>query len=1598
MIAMTMKSGNMKTFADAFIKAGSGLKGFGAGLGALAAAHPIITALAGLAAVAGIASYVSKSGERANEKMEASVAAYKESTDEVQNLNSELKTTSERIDELSAKKGLTILEKGELENLREAKEYLETYERIARSEQEKNARQSANDAVTAYNKNFKSEISEEQTQKDIAEINSYTNRQEDNDLVDALINSGKNNISMMFAGIEYYKALRDQLSEDEPNYRALYDEYSQKILDAKADINAAEKDLISYKDAIELVPEDARTEAQNEVLTGIKQTIDYIDKTIDPVSYKAKQFEEIFSSDDLYDARAELIKFAKEANKPIDKDSILAAIPNIEEILAEKGFTVDDLVNDINSRIGNSTSGQGSAIQDQKISLDSYKQSVDSAVAAQSNLVSAFSSSRSAAGMNAEEINNVTTAFKDLERFDYNRLFETTANGVGMNAAVFAEYNAQLQKEVKSDFLGKIAKKQQELNKAIRDGDTEGHINSLQKEIQTFELLANQYDGITSKYNNFVNATSSANSRDSFEGIAKGYDGIKSLIKQGWVSSDDVTSYLDLMLGGDWRNDFADAKEAFSSLSKETNAAGHSLKDYMTLDKDGNLTSSGVWQFIKDMPTVMQSLDYAWKDADGKWNLDLTGEKLQNVVEAYGTTAEYVELITKALGDAGMDVKFNSDLGGIVQEATTPAEVSTEDLPPVDVDANLVATGIDVSQVDPPDITANLNVGAINGIPSNITIPATIVGTYSGTGGGHSSSSGKFASGTMLSIAHADGTAYNVLNYKRLSPSYAGGRVSLPRDEYALTNEVGQESIIRNGEWFMLPPGPHMEHLKKGDIIFSAEQTKDLLNFGKTNRYAKSYATGTVDKKKLDQLLRKNGINPNSISNNKSYIEATGYDPNGNGGSSSGSGGDSGGGGGGGNDSSSSKSSELQKVDWIEVAIDRINRAVKKLTNAASNAFSTLAKRSSATSGAISKINEEIQKQTAAEKRYMQEANSVQLSDNLKKLVQDGTVDINEYDADTKKLIDEYKTYYEKALSAGEAVTELHGEIAQLYRDAFDMAQKDADNKIALIEQTAREYETRIDLVEASGYLSSANVYNSLISNEQKKIVQLKQEYTDLQNAMNRAMSSGEIEKDSEAYYDMLLTIGDIKDEINQANIELVKYSKTVRDIKWEYFDYAQDRISAVSDEAEFLVDLLSNKKLFDDSGLMNENGLATVGLYAQKYNTYMAQADAYAKEVKSINGELARDPNDTALIKRREDLLSLQQKSILAAEKEKAAMVNLTEDGVKAQLDAMKELIDSYNKSLDSAKDLYDYQKNIAKQTKKIGEIEKQIAAYEGNDSEESRSRLQKLRTQLADERENLNQTEYDKYVSDQKSLLDDMYNDYEKTLNDRLDNVDGLISEMIDTVNDKSNIISDALISAASDVGYTMSGELRNLWTEEIGVVLENVSLYNKDFSEKINGTNQILSGIYSMISNMVSASNQITSVDRFATGGVVRYTGLAHLDGTKSRPELVLNQNDSKNFLELRDILRGVDISNYIGNNPVGLTGIQVASIGNITGHSATGGLNIDNMEITIPIDHVENYDDFVEHMRNDKQLERMIQSMTTNIVSGGSTLDKYKYKWK
>lgn len=454
----------------------------------------------------------------------------------------------------------------------------------------------------------------------------------------------------------------------------------------------------------------------------------------------------------------------------------------------------------------------------------------------------------------------------------------------------------------------------------------------------------------------------------------------------------------------------------------------------------------------------------------------------------------------------------------------------------------------------------------------------------------------------------------------------------------------------------------------------------------------------------------------------------------------------------------------------------------------------------------------------------------------------------------------------EKALDCRDAIVDLKEQESKLIEQRFNNIKDEYDAILKQFEHTHSMLEGAIDITETSGYIVSTKYYDSLISNENEKINKLYAEREALVNSLNSALSSGKIDKYSESWYNMQDEIDSIDESIQDCNKSTIEWGNSIRQIQWDLFDKLQDRISKINDEADFLKELMSSEKMYDDKngGQITEYGKATFGLHGVKHNTLMAQADEYRKEMEKIDEQLKSDPFNQTLLDRRSELLKLQQESITSAKQEKDAIKDLVEDGINSQLDALQKLIDKYTDLLDTNKDMYDYQKQLAEKQKEISSIEKQLAAYQGDTSEEGASKRQQLQNDLNDAKQDLAETQYERSIADQKKLLDDLYEQYNEVLNMRLDNIDVLVSDVIANVNSEAGAIRDTLEAKADSVGYTMTGSMNTIWNSANQVITN----YGTNFLSSITGVQNAINDLTNLIKQAVDASNKKASASSSST----------------------------------------------------------------------------------------------------------------------------------
>lgn len=319
------------------------------------------------------------------------------------------------------------------------------------------------------------------------------------------------------------------------------------------------------------------------------------------------------------------------------------------------------------------------------------------------------------------------------------------------------------------------------------------------------------------------------------------------------------------------------------------------------------------------------------------------------------------------------------------------------------------------------------------------------------------------ASGTMTSIAHASGTAYNVLNMKPLSSAHAKGEVALKHDEQAIVNEVGinghSESIVRDGVWSLIPGGAHIENLKKGDIIFSATQTEDLLKHGATHGHARAYAQGTASGVTLAP----------AYADGTSELDDT------------------------------IKKVSTQAKDWIETALDRLERIVEKYQDIAESDYSNYKSSEKNYNKALKNLNKQLQTQKDSRAKYVAKANEVAsavgLSDELKKKVQNGTINIESLSEDDKKRVDAYQEWYEKILDCDKAIRELT-------KSQKDLAKAKVERVIEAYDTVIGKRENKTDYYKAKQELRISQGYNQKPGSKYEKYMKKELYYTNEQKRL----------------------------------------------------------------------------------------------------------------------------------------------------------------------------------------------------------------------------------------------------------------------------------------------------------------------------------------------------------------------------------------------------------------------------------------------------------------------------------------------------------------
>lgn len=434
-----------------------------------------------------------------------------------------------------------------------------------------------------------------------------------------------------------------------------------------------------------------------------------------------------------------------------------------------------------------------------------------------------------------------------------------------------------------------------------------------------------------------------------------------------------------------------------------------------------------------------------------------------------------------------------------------------------------------------------------------------------------------------------------------------------------------------------------------------------------------------------------------------------------------------------------------------------------------------------------------------------------------------------------------------------------------------DLAQEKLDNidtyysnRRQGYEQRANELNSAIDINEAKGYQISTKYYSRLISEEKKNNASLVEERKKLVKSLADSLKNGSVKSGSEEWYEMSKQIDDVTNAIDESTKSLVEYNNQLRQIKWDNFDYLEERIKTVTSEVDFMINELSREDLTsDDIGDFTDRGKAVTYLHASNYTSYIQQAKDYEKEVSKIEKELTKDPYNKTLISRKEELVKSYEDSISAAQDEKYAIIDLYTQGYEALKNRISDLISEYEKLMDAEKNAYDWQNTISEKTKQIADLRKQLIAYSGDVSEETRSKIQSLNVSLKDAEKDLRESEYDKLISDTKDMLSDLQDNFDDVIQDVIDSLSENFKELLDGISKTSNSAVATIKGEMNGIGYTPTDEFKEILNgTNVVTTTQNLIDTIKDFQTKMTECANLLANSTSTTTGGQSVKDKIRS----------------------------------------------------------------------------------------------------------------------------------------
>lgn len=318
-----------------------------------------------------------------------------------------------------------------------------------------------------------------------------------------------------------------------------------------------------------------------------------------------------------------------------------------------------------------------------------------------------------------------------------------------------------------------------------------------------------------------------------------------------------------------------------------------------------------------------------------------------------------------------------------------------------------------------------------------------------------------------------------------------------------------------------------------------------------------------------------------------------------------------------GNKGSTTKQKDTKQIiDWIDQKLKVLGKRLDVIKTKAAEVYSTFKNQNKELDKAISNLERQIEVQKSAKKKYLDKANKVGLSKDLKTKVQNGNMSIKDYDSKTAEKIKEYQEWYEKAKDVDEIIQQLKLDIQELAKQKLENIVDDFDRKNSYQQALMNLREAKM------GDNPKESDYNYLIKKQNHIKYNAQKEYNLLKKQFDELVNEGKIKKGSDAWYEWMEKLVDVELSIEDCDIALEEFQKTVRELRWKKFNEAIEKLERINDTINDTKSLLSGD-LFDD-GKLTQTGKATILLNFQGMANAKQEIEEHKNAIKALGEELA--------------------------------------------------------------------------------------------------------------------------------------------------------------------------------------------------------------------------------------------------------------------------------------------------------------------------------------------------------------------------------------